>query len=234
MGTDDAGLFEIGMLQLSDSFFPTGMYATSNGLEAMYYAKRLRNVKDLRGLLEVYIRQQIGPTDCTALSKAIEFSEGGKLGKLVEVDQMTYAMKLCQETRDASARSGTQLLRCMGTFIKDDRVLNKYTVAIERGEASGIYPVALGVACNAFGIPKKQAAIMMLYAFSVSVVGAAMRLGVVTHFDGQDVIHGLKPAIIEAARENIDRPLSGMWQFATEIDIFQMVHEEMSSRMFIS
>lgn len=125
-------------------------------------------------------------------------------------------------------------MRCMGTFIKDDRVLNKYTVAIERGEASGIYPVALGVACNAFGIPKKQAAIMMLYAFSVSVVGAAMRLGVVTHFDGQDVIHGLKPAIIEAARENIDRPLSGMWQFATEIDIFQMVHEEMSSRMFIS
>jgi urease accessory protein len=181
MTTDDAGLFEIGMLQLSDSFFPTGMYATSNGLEAMYYAKRLRNVEDLRGLLEVYIGQQIGPTDCNALAKAIEFAAGSKLGKLVEVDQMTCAMKLCQETRDASARSGTQLLRCIGTFIKDDKLLNKYMIAIEEGKASGIYPVALGVACNVFGIPKEKAAIMMLYSFTVSVVGAAIRLGVVTH-----------------------------------------------------
>jgi urease accessory protein UreF len=48
------------------------------------------------------------------------------------------------------------------------------------------------------------------------------------------VIHGLKPAILQAARENIERPLSDMWQFAAEIDIFQMAHEQMSSRMFIS
>lgn|ERR1022692_3226342 len=234
MSIDDTGLFEIGMLQLSDSFFPTGMYATSNGLEALYYAKKLRNVQDLRGLLEVYIGQQIGPTDCNALSKALEFAMRSELGKLVEVDQITYAMKLCQETRDASARSGTQLLRCIGTFIKDDGLLNKYMVAIEEGKASGIYPVALGVACHVFGIPREKAAIMMLYSFTVSVVGAAIRLGVVTHFDGQNVIHGLKPAILQAARENVERPLSDMWQFAAEIDIFQMAHEQMSSRMFIS
>jgi urease accessory protein len=234
MSTKDAGLSEIGMLQLSDSFFPTGMYATSNGLEAMYYAKRLKNVQELRTLLEVYIRQQIGPTDCNAVSKAIEFASGSELSKLVEVDRMTYAMKLCQETREASARSGTQLLRCVGAFIKGDKLLNKYTVAIEEGKASGIYPVALGVACRAFGIPKEKAAIMMLYAFSVSVVGAAIRLGIVTHFDGQSVIHGLKPVILEVARQNIERPLSGMWQFAAETDIFQMAHEQMPSRMFIS
>jgi urease accessory protein len=118
--------------------------------------------------------------------------------------------------------------------MKNDELLNKYTVAIGEGKASGIYPVALGVACNVFGIPKADAAIMMLYAFTVSVVGAAIRLGVVTHFDGQNVIHGLKPAILKAARQNIERPLSDMWQFAAEIDIFQMAHEQMSSRMFIS
>jgi len=196
--------------------------------------KRLRNVQDLRGLLEVYIRQQIGPTDCNALSKAIEFAKRSELEKLVEVDRITYAMKLCQETRNASARSGTQMLRCIGTFVKNDELLNKYLVAIREGKASGIYPVALGVACHIFGIPKAKAATMMLYAFTVSVVGAAIRLGVVTHFDAQNVIHGLKPEILEAARQNTERPLSDMWQFATEIDIFQMAHEQMSSRMFIS
>lgn len=234
MGTDDQGLFEIGMLQLSDSFFPTGMYATSNGLEAMYYAKRLTGVQDLRRLLEVYIGQQIGPADCNALSKAIEMAAKSKLEKLLEIDRMTYGMKLCKETREASARSGTQLLRCMGTFIKDDKILSKYAAAIEAKKASGIYPVALGVACHAFGIPKDKAAVMMLYGFTVSVVGAAIRLGVVTHFDGQEVIHRLKPLILATARQNIERPLSGMWQFAAEIDVFQMAHEHMSSRMFIT
>jgi urease accessory protein len=233
-GTDTVGLAELGILQLSDSFFPTGMYATSNGLEAMYYAKKMRNVQELRSLLEVYIGQQVGPTDCNAVSKAIEFAERSELDALVKLDQVTYAMKLCQETRDASARSGNQLLRCLGTLIGGDLVLDQYTLAIQEGRASGVYPVALGVACRAFGIPKERAAVMMLYTFTVSVVGAAIRLGVATHFDGQNVIHALKPTILRTARKSVEAPVSRMWQFAAEIDIFQMVHEEMNSRMFIS
>ncbi len=41
MSTDDDGILNINaadlsMLQLSDSFFPTGMYSMSNGLEAIF------------------------------------------------------------------------------------------------------------------------------------------------------------------------------------------------------
>ena len=31
---------EISMMQLSDSFFPSGMYTTSSGLEALFYSNR--------------------------------------------------------------------------------------------------------------------------------------------------------------------------------------------------
>jgi urease accessory protein len=34
--------------------------------------------------------------------------------------------------------------------------------------------------------------------------------------------------------ENIDRPISSMWQFAPSLDILQMKHEAMSSKMFIT
>jgi hypothetical protein len=34
---------EISMLQLGDSFFPTGMYTTSSGLETLFYDKKRRN-----------------------------------------------------------------------------------------------------------------------------------------------------------------------------------------------
>jgi len=32
---------ELGVMQLSDSFFPTGIYATSNGIEFLFTEKKL-------------------------------------------------------------------------------------------------------------------------------------------------------------------------------------------------
>jgi urease accessory protein len=54
------------------------------------------------------------------------------------------------------------------------------------------------------------------------------------HFDGQKIIHELKPNIVEVVNSNIDRPITGMWQFAPGIDIFQITHERMPSKMFIT
>jgi urease accessory protein len=112
--------------------------------------------------------------------------------------------------------------------------MNGYQEAIKDKRASGVYPVALAVCSNAFGISKYRAGLMMLYGFSVSLVGAALRLGVLQHFDGQRIIHELKPTISESVEKNIDRPLTSMWQFAPDIDMLQIAHERMSSKMFIT
>ena len=40
---------ELGVIQLSDSFFPTGLFATSNGLEFLFAEKKnSRNNRDNR------------------------------------------------------------------------------------------------------------------------------------------------------------------------------------------
>ena len=54
------------------------------------------------------------------------------------------------------------------------------------------------------------------------------------HFDGQEGNHQLKPPILKVIKENINRPLEGMWQFAPSIDIIQISHERMNSKMFIT
>jgi len=225
---------EISILQLSDSFFPTGMYATSSGLEALFYSKKIKHVNELRDLIKVYVEHQIGPTDCTALGNSYEYAKRADLKRLIEVDQTIFSMKLIQEIRETSTRSGTQLLRCMSYFITDNELLNKYQEAIKNRQASGVYPVALAVASSTLNIPKRKAGLMMIYAFSVSIVGAALRLGMLQHFDGQKIIHELKPNILETVNNNIDRPLMSMWQFAPGIDIVQIAHERMASKMFIT
>ena len=232
---DDATMdaADLSMMQLSDSFFPTGMYSMSNGLEAIFYSGKKIKAEELRELVKTYLEYQIGPADCTALGNAYEHAARSDLLKLLEVDRVIFSMKLVQEIRDASIRSGTQLVRCIRSF-SDNKILGQYDDAIRGGQAFGPYPVALAVAANAFLIPKEKAALVMLYSFSVSIVGAALRLGMLQHFDGQKVIDELKPTIVKVTKANINRPIEGMWQFAPSIDIIQISHERMNSKMFIT
>ena len=232
-GITDTDAADLSMMQLSDSFFPTGMYSMSNGLEAIFYSGKKIKAEELRQLITTLLEYQIGPADCTALGNAYEYAAKSNLLKLLEVDTAIFSMKLVQEIRDASIRSGTQLIRCIRSF-SGDKVLGQYEDAIRRGQAYGPYPVALAVATNALLIPKRKAAFMMLYSFSVSMVGAALRLGMLQHFEGQKVIDELKPAIVKVTKANINRPLQGIWQFAPSIDITQISHERMNSKMFIT
>ena len=224
---------DLSMMQLSDSFFPTGMYSMSNGLEAIFYSGKKIKAEELRELVKTYLEYQIGPADCTALGNAYEYAARSNLAKLLEVDRAIFSMKLVQEIRDASIRSGTQLVRCIRSF-SDSKILAQYEDAIRGGQAFGPYPVALAVSANAFLIPKEKAALVMLYSFSVSIVGAALRLGMLQHFDGQKVIDELKPTIVKVIKANINRPIEGIWQFAPSIDIIQISHERMNSKMFIT
>ena len=229
----DIACKEISMLQLSDSFFPTGLYATSSGLEALSQTKKL-NSKDIFQFISMQLQQVIGPSDCTAMGHAYEACKKKDIVSLLHADESLYYMKLIEETRIASTRSGNQLLKCVSTFAKNKKMLKEYQIAISKGKATGVYAVSFGVVTNSLNIPKKKAGIMLLYGLTVSIVGAAMRLGVLEHFEGQKIIHELGPAILHAVSENVDRPISSMWQFAPNLDILQMKHEAISSKMFIT
>lgn len=222
----------LGVIQLSDSFFPTGMYTMSSGLEHLL-SKRKINQKELQELIAVYIEGQLGPLDCTALGSSYGFAKESDIEKILEADNIIFSMRLVKETRDASTRSGTQMVRCVNSFAKS-KILKSYQGAIEEKKATGIYPVAFGVAASALGISKLDACMMMLYSFCTSIAGAALRMGIIDHFGAQKIIHNSKPVISLAAEKNIDMPFSNIWQFAPEIDLMQISHEQMDSKMFIT
>jgi urease accessory protein len=229
----EIGNEEVSLLQMSDSFFPTGLYATSSGLEALSQVKRLKS-KDIFHYISTYLKQVVGPSDCTALGNAYESCMKKDLTALLNVDESLYSMRLIEETRSASVRSGNQLLKCVSTFVKGKKMLMDYQNAVSSGNATGIYPVSLGVASWSLGIQKNKAGLTLLYGFTVSVIGAALRLGIIQHFDGQKIIHELRPVILNSVLHNIDRQISSMWQFAPRLDILQMKHEAMNSKMFIT
>jgi urease accessory protein len=75
---------------------------------------------------------------------------------------------------------------------------------------------------------------MLVYGFVVSVIGAALRMGILQHFEGQMMINEMKPVILSTVLKNINQPADDMWQFVPQLDIIQMHHEQMDSKMFIT
>lgn len=225
---------ELGVMQLSDSFFPSGIFATSNGIEYLFAEKKIRVMDDLIKVITININRQLGPSDCVALSNVFEGAKNHDYYKVIEADNMIFATKSIKETRDASIRSGIQLVKCVAEFVKDDEILNHYSSNILENKVHGAFPVAFAVCCNALKIKKEKSMMMMLYGFTVSIVGAALRLGIIQHFEGQKIIHNIKPIISQTIKEYSDKSLSDIWQFAPQVDITQMSHEKMDSKMFIT
>ncbi|MEM2759267.1 MAG: urease accessory UreF family protein [Nitrososphaerales archaeon] len=222
----------LSIMQLSDSFFPTGMYTMSNGLEMLFYQNKVKRAEQLERLIHSYLRMQVGVTDCVALGNAIDAAKESNVKTIIETDQTLYVMKLVKATREAYVRSGIQLVNCVDSFTRNNS-LNRYKKAIGDGKATGVYPVALGVVCSACEISKPDAAFVLLYSSSVSLVGAALRLGMIDHNEGQKIIHDMKPTILEVAK-NVNKPLRSMWQFFPVLDIAQMMHERYENKMFLT
>lgn len=225
---------ELSGLQLSDSFFPTGTYTSSNGLEFLFSKGKIQNASDLTEIIRINLTQQIGPSDCIALSNTFDEIQKENFDDITKVDQILFSSKSIKENRDASIRSGVQLVKCVWEFVKNNKVLNKYKKEILENKVHGIFPVAFAVCCSALEIKKEKSMIMFLYGFVVMMVGAALRLGLIQHLEGQKIIHSLKPTVSKIIKEYSDKSLNEMWQFAPQIDIVQMSHEKMDSKMFIT
>lgn len=225
---------ELGVMQLSDSFFPTGIFATSNGLEFLFSEKKIQGMTDLIEMIRINISQQVGPSDCVALANAFDSANKHDFDKVIEADSVVFATKSIKEIRNASVRSGVQLVKCVSEFIKDDEILNQYKNNITKNKIHGTFPVAFAICCNALKIKKEKCMTMLLYGFTVGVVGAALRLGLIQHFEGQKIIHRIKPIISQTIKEYSNKSLFEMWQFAPQVDIVQMSHEKMDSKMFIT
>lgn len=226
---------DLSFLQLSDSFFPTGLYTTSNGLELLFYDRnRKLSYGEISDFIKAYLIQQIGPTDCCVVGNIYDGIQKKDYDLLLNLDNTYYFMRLVDETRSASTRSGIQFLRCVSSFIHENDVLSYFSKSIKDGLAKGVFPVSYAIGCHSINIPKERSGLMLVYGFVVSVIGAALRMGILQHFEGQMMINEMKPVILSTVLKNINQPADDMWQFVPQLDIIQMHHEQMDSKMFIT
>src|SRR4029077_13655675 len=89
-------------LRFIDSFFPSGGYAFSSGLEAAVQGGAVRNAEDLSRYVEDFLRGGMSTREAVAVGVAQQATVKSVLSLALEVDRELEAMKTGLESRLAS------------------------------------------------------------------------------------------------------------------------------------
>ncbi len=228
---------EFHLMQLSDSFFPSGMFSMSSGLEPLVHAQKITDWNHVLNFILEQIEFQIYPCDCAVLSIAINGVKNDDLQSVIDVDKKYYSMKLSKEIRNSSVRSGKQVFNSLMHMIENqdnNNFLFEYNQKIGSNETPGTYPVAIAICAVYLGIPLESITRMLLYSFSSSIVSAAIRLGLIQHLDAQKILQLLAKPINKIILSNKEKNIEDIWQFTPLTEIYQMNHERNELRMFIT
>lgn len=235
--TDEKGLGLLRTLQLADSFFPTGAYAHSQGLEGM---AALGWVQDARGVgeyLAELLADAVLPSDGVALLHAHRCAGAGDVKEAIEIDRLLHAMKLPEEMRRSSIHIGRRVLDESRALLANGKVpaaFEEYRSALMAAETPGNGAVAYGISTWAQGIEAEVALYSYCHAFAVGALGAAQRLLPFTHRDAQEVLRSLHPQMVDGIRGIRNLHWRDMAAFTPWADIASMRHETAEVRMFAS
>jgi urease accessory protein len=222
-----------GLLQAGDSFYPTGSYAHSFGLEGLVEAGVVRDRATLR---EFIFRSVLPALRQGELPLAIHAGRafGEREWKRVgEICELSSALKTAREARFASDNIGRQRAELVAS-LRDDPLAKEY---LSRAAAAGWpFSPAVSAALEGHVLAAPLVAVLsgIAYATLAATLSAAMKLLRLGQNASQTLLTealGEAPKIVAAA-ERV--PFEEIGWFNPWIDIAAARHETADARMFIS
>lgn len=220
------------LLQFGDSVFPVGAFSFSAGLES---AIQHGVVDDRPTLAEfVYTIAHLAATgDGVALLAAHRAAVNGDVVRLREADEAVYVRKLSEEGRTMTVRMGRRLGEAAARVLGDSVLDKRYRQAAD--DAVPItHPVALGALFASLDLSEQEAFATHQYGVVAMVLGAAVRLMKVDHFDVQQILYGVNATVVEEYDRAAAARLEDMAAFAPVLDVLAAAHVHAGLRIFMS
>ena len=239
---------QLAFMQLADSFFPSGSYTLSHGLESLVQAGAIATAEDVAMFLRLLLRNKVGSTDLVALSHAYRVSaradgqsvdagaiDSGEIDReaIARIDARLFAQTPIEKTRAAQRQSGRALLMVASSTWPHPHLaaLSEQTA---RGEIHCLHPVVFGAVARVAGIGPRGATLAFAHGFVTGLLGAAIRLGAVGHLQAQQIRLKLAPEMASICAEAETLSLDEMWSCTPSIDLAQMRQAKLSRRLFAS
>jgi urease accessory protein len=218
-------------LRFVDSFFPSGGYAFSSGLEAAVQGRLVRNAEGLSQFVIEALTLGMGEREAVAAGLAHDAVKSG-IQVAVNADRELDAMKLSREGRAASKQMGRQVIRIAAEQGGAEPVLTGYLAAVESDRTPGHVPISLSLTLAAAGWSKEDAIAAFLYQAATGYVAAAMKLLPIGQREGQRLIERWLSVIERVSQQAAQQRVLRSWSPVQ--DIYAMKHSRLESRLFRS
>ena len=219
-------------LRFVDSFFPSGGYAFSSGLEAAVQGGAVRNAEDLSRYVRELLTTGMGDREAVAVGLAHEAYVSGVLEKALNADRELEAMKLGRESRAASRQMGRQVIRLAANQLATQPLIEDYLAVVEAGRMPGHLAVSLGLTLAAAGWSKEDTIAAFLYQTATGFMAAAMKLMPIGQREGQQLLESWLEVIERVSRSAAHQRVLQSWSPIQ--DIYAMKHSRLESRLFRS
>jgi urease accessory protein len=223
----------VGLLQAGDSFYPTGSYAHSFGLEGLVQASVVRDRDTLREFIFRSVLPSLRQAELPVAAHAWRALAGPDWAAVEELCRLSAALKAPRELREASAGIGRQRAE-LAARLHSHPLAQEF---LDRASAEG-WPFSSAVSSALEGrvlnAPLPAVLAGICYATVVAIISAAMKILRL----GQNAAQSLLAEVLQAspgimaAAEQV--PLDETGWFNPWLDIASARHESADARMFIS
>lgn len=221
------------LLQMSDSTFPVGTFSFSNGLETAAYEKIVHDADTLKQYV-TSVSLQGAYTDGIAAIHAYRAVKSDGLERLKEIDRKLMMCKLNDEARLMLMRMGKKLSELAVKLIPDNSLLEGWLEAINSGEIAGSYPVTQGIVFAVKDLSEEALFASHQYGVINMVLGAALRLVRVSHYDTQLILEEMSVQVPEIYEHVKTLSMNDINCFVPQMDILASLHEKGTMRMFMN
>ncbi|MCJ8143211.1 urease accessory protein UreF [Ancylobacter sp. A5.8] len=210
--------------------YPVGSFAYSHGLEWAVETGDIKDAASLRGWIEDLLRHGGPFADAVLLAHAWRAVESGRDADFIEVAELGAAFAPSRERQMETLNQGDAFLAATRAAWP--------APALERACAAWggryAYPVAVGAAAAAHGLPLGSTLTGFLTAVCANLVSAAVRLVPLGQADGNHVLASAARSLSDVALAAMDVPLARLGGAALRSDIASMRHETQYTRLFLS
>ena len=218
---------DLAALQFGDSFFPSGAVSFSLGLETLYADGIVADAAGLNAFLTDQVTDRWATAERAFLAAAHRTCPDWPA--VAEIDALQEAMALPRELREGSRKGGAALLGVHARM--ETPGAQAYRARLRAGEAHGHLAVVQGVVLAGSGLDLARAEAVSLHGLCATILGAALRLGLIGHLDGQIMLRGLRPRMAALLARPAPR-LDEAFSYAPLADVAAARHEEAAVRLF--
>jgi urease accessory protein len=221
------------LLQSVDSFYPTGSYAHSFGLEGLVNEGIVRDRDTLRQHLLLSALPALEWTELPLVGHAWHAFARPDWRIVGELSVLASALKTAREARLASENIGRQRAELAAALHPQSLATEYLREATAR---TWPYSAAVSAALEArvFGAPLEAALTGYAYAAIAAVVAAAMKLLRIGQNVGQSLIAEMLGHLERIIPHAVTMPRDEIGWFNPWLDIAAARHESADARMFIS